>query len=71
MKTLATRSTELLDEIEERLHLEFGLARLELVEARLAQQKRDTPAARKRVAECRSRVDRVLDAWNAAVPAAR
>jgi hypothetical protein len=72
MDALATRSEELLDdEFDEHLHLEFDLARLELVEARRAQQLKDTPAARLRVAECRNRVDRVLDMWNDALPAAR
>lgn len=72
MDALATRSTELLDdEFGERLHVEFDLARLELVEARRAQEQKDTPAARLRLAKCRSRVDRVLDRWNDVVPAAR
>lgn len=72
MDALATRSRHLLDlDREERLQLEFDLARLELVEARLEQQQKDTPAARSRVAECRSRVDKVLDTWNAVVPPAR
>jgi hypothetical protein len=72
MDALATRSEELLDdEFDERLHLEFDLARLELVEARAAQEQKDTPAARLRVAECRSRVDSVLDRWNDVVLTAR
>ena len=65
MDALATRSEELLvDEFGEGLHVEFDLARLELVEARRAQEQKDTPPARLRLAECRSRVDRVLDRWN-------
>ncbi len=68
MDALATRSQKLLDtDCEERLQLEFDLARLELVEARQAQRQKDTLAARTRVAECRSGVDRILDRWNAVV----
>jgi hypothetical protein len=56
---------------EDRLHLEFDAARRELVEARRAQEQKDTPDARRRVAECRTRLDTVLDMWNDAVPASR
>src|SRR5689334_16454081 len=46
MDALATRVQELVDnEFQERVHLEFDLARLELVEAHRAQQQKDTPAA--------------------------
>ena len=72
MHTLAPQSDELLDaELNERLHLRFDLARLELEKARLAQRRKDTPAARLRVAQCMHTVDRVLDAWNVVVRAAR
>lgn len=72
MDALATHSQKVLDdELEEHLHLEFDLARLELAEARRAQQHRDTPATRLRVADCRQRVDRILDRWNDLALAAR
>ncbi len=72
MDALATRSKDLLDdEFGERLQVEFDLGRLELVAARRAQEERDTPAARLRLTECRSRVDRVLDRWNDVVLAPR
>jgi hypothetical protein len=48
----------------DRLHLEFDAARRELVEARRAQEHKDTPDARRRVAKCRTRLDTVLDMGN-------
>ena len=46
---------------------EFTLARLDLGAALAAQRRRDTPDARREVADCRSRLDRILDSWNAGV----
>ena len=51
-------------DLADRLTTEFELARTELVEACRAQQRKDTPEARKRVATCRTTVDGVLDMWN-------
>jgi hypothetical protein len=48
----------------ESIHMEFDLARVDLAQARLAQQSNDTLVARSRV-PCRSRVDALLDMWNA------
>jgi hypothetical protein len=55
----------------DRLHLDLEAARRELVAARRAQQSKDTPAARRRVAECRTELDRLLDRWNDAPLVAR
>ncbi|WP_409329270.1 hypothetical protein [Trujillonella humicola] len=44
---------------------EFSLARRDLAAATAAQRRKDTSAARREVAECRSRIDRILDRWNA------
>ncbi|SDG03858.1 hypothetical protein SAMN05660662_0091 [Blastococcus aurantiacus] len=49
------------------LLVEFDLARLDLAAAVTAQRRRDTPAARREVAECRARIDGILDSWNAGV----
>ena len=49
------------------LVMEFELARLDLAAARSAQRRKDTPAARDRVAACRERIDGILDSWNAGV----
>ena len=49
------------------LFVEFDLARLDLVAAVAAQRRRDTPDARREVAECRARIDGILDSWNAGV----
>jgi|1186.fasta_scaffold276020_1 hypothetical protein len=58
------------DELEEVLRREFDQARRELADAARAQEQRDTPAARRWLAECRSDLDVILDVWNAAaVPA--
>ena len=46
---------------------EFTLARLDLAAATAAQRRRDTPDARREVAECRARIDSILDSWNAGV----
>jgi hypothetical protein len=48
------------------IQLDLETARLALAESQADQQRKDTPAARSRLAECRARVDRVLDSWNAA-----
>jgi hypothetical protein len=52
------------DSLEDGIQLDFDLACLELTEARQAQVTDDTPAARRRVRECRARVDTILDMWN-------
>ncbi len=49
------------------LLVEFELARLDLVAATAAQRRKDTTAARGKVADCRTRIDGILDAWNAGV----
>ena len=46
---------------------EFALARLDLGAALASQRRRDTPDARREVAECRARIDGILDSWNAGV----
>ena len=50
--------------LEDSLKYGFDAARLDLVAARREQQRKDTPAARRRVAECQQQVDRILDTWN-------
>jgi len=47
------------------LLVEFELARLDLAAATAAQRRKDTPAARSEVADCRARIDTILDRWNA------
>jgi hypothetical protein len=47
--------------------VEFELARLDLAAATAALRSKDTPAARGEVANCRERIDRILDSWNAGV----
>lgn len=54
------------DTLPESLRVDFRLARLELAEARLAQQRKDTPAARAEVERCRARLDEILDMFLAA-----
>lgn len=49
------------------LRVEFALARSDLSAALAVLRRKDTPAARREVAECRARIDRILDAWNAGV----
>lgn len=46
------------------IQYDFDSARLELVAARREQQTKDTPAARRRVAERQAQMDRILDMWN-------
>ena len=43
------------------LLVEFELARLDLAAATAALRHKDTPAARGEVANCRARIDRILD----------
>ena len=47
--------------------VEFELARLDLAKAITALRHKDTPAAREAVANCRARIDGILDSWNAGV----
>lgn len=49
------------------LLVEFELARRDLAAATAALRRKDTPAARGEVAECRARIDTILDTWNAGV----
>ena len=49
------------------LLVEFELARLDLAAATAALRHKDTPAARGEVANCRARIDGILDSWNAGV----
>ena len=49
------------------LLVEFQLARLDLATATAALRHKDTPSARREVADCRERIDRILDSWNAGV----
>jgi len=49
------------------LLVEFELARLDLAAATAALRLKDTPAAREEVANCRVRIDGILDSWNAGV----
>ncbi len=52
------------------VHLvEFELARMDLAAATAALRRKDTPAAREEVADCRARIDTILDSWNAGVRA--
>ena len=48
----------------ESIRLDLVRARFELAEARVSQQAKDTPAARRRVAAARARTDTLLDMWN-------
>ena len=47
--------------------VEFELACLDLAAATAAQRRKDTSAARGEVADCRARLDGILDSWNAGV----
>ena len=47
--------------------VEFDLARLDLAAATAALRDKDTPAGREEVANCRARIDGILDSWNAGV----
>ena len=49
------------------LLVEFELARLDLAAATAALSRKDTPAARGAVADCRARIDMILDSWNAGI----
>jgi len=49
------------------LLVEFELARLDLAAATAALHSKDTTAARAEVENCRARIDRILDSWNAGV----
>lgn len=51
------------DSIRDELALDFDRVRLELLEARLLQREKDTPAHRKAVADCSARLDAVLDRY--------
>ncbi len=55
------------DDAPDVLMIEFELARVDLAAATAAQRRKDTPAARARVAACRARIDGILDSWNAGV----
>ena len=55
------------DGAQDVLLVEFGLARLDLAAATAAQRRKDTPAARREVGDCRARIDGILDSWNAGV----
>jgi hypothetical protein len=55
------------DEVLDSIRVDFGLARLELLQAQAALRWRDTPATRGHVEQCRERVDAVLDEWNEVV----
>lgn len=46
---------------------EFELARLDLAAAEAAVRRKDTPAARRDVVDCRARIDAILDSWNSGV----
>ncbi len=49
------------------LLVEFKRARLDQAAATAAQRRKDTADARAEVADCRARIDRILDWWNAGV----
>ena len=51
------------DTLPDRIQLDLDLARVELVDARLAQRRKDTPAARARVEACLRSLDVLLDLW--------
>ncbi|RZU31748.1 hypothetical protein [Blastococcus saxobsidens] len=55
------------DDAPDVLLVEFELARVHLAAATAALRHKDTPAARREVADCRARIDRILDSWNAGV----
>jgi hypothetical protein len=50
------------------IQLELDQARTKLLEASLDQRRKDTPAARVRLAECIAYVDLLLDQWNDPAP---
>lgn len=49
------------DDIRCELQVDFDLVRVRLIEARIHQQAKDTPAHRAALAEWRTRMDTVLD----------
>ncbi|HEX2075821.1 MAG TPA: hypothetical protein VHF92_18750 [Geodermatophilus sp.] len=51
------------DSVRDELALDFDRVRLELLEARLLQREKDTPAHRNAVADCSARLDAVLDRY--------
>jgi hypothetical protein len=59
---------DVLCSIEEGIQLDLDLARLQLAEARRAQQDDDTPSARHRIDVARDLADGLLDMWNEASP---
>jgi hypothetical protein len=64
MTTALTTALRTDDRSIDRIQLEFDEARANLVAARAAQRRKDTPAARACVASCLARVDSLLDMWN-------
>jgi hypothetical protein len=52
------------DRLTESIRPEFDEARRDLIQARLDQRRKDTPAARARVEYCLARMDLLLDLWN-------
>ena len=52
------------DTLPDSIQLDLDLARAELVDARFAQRRKDTPAARARVEACLRSLDVLLDLWN-------
>jgi hypothetical protein len=57
----------LTERLSDSIQYDFDAARLDFLAARRQQQTKDTPAARRRVAECQEQVDRILDMWNDAL----
>jgi hypothetical protein len=53
--------TVTIEPLRHQLEIDFRRGREELIEARLRQGQKDTPHNRSYVAECRTRVDAVLD----------
>jgi hypothetical protein len=49
--------------LRDELRVAFAGARQELAEARLLQERKDTPEHRAALSECRSRMDAVLDLY--------
>jgi hypothetical protein len=54
------------DDLTVEIRRDFHRARMELVRAKNARAKKDTPVARTHVSSCLARVDAVLDMWNEA-----
>jgi hypothetical protein len=57
------------DDLRTDIRLDLEHAQRQLVLARGAQQVKDSPSARYRVAACHDRIDDLLDLWNAGRPA--